>query len=104
MNNAMPQATHAPRRSGALWFADALVVLAIAVWAVGASNLPEVVLPGPVAVGKRLLALFTDSEFLVHTVASTVRVIGPSEIVGCVPAKAFGRMTRGTLPNEALYP
>ena len=51
------------RRSAALWFADTLVVLAIAVWAIGAANLPEFVLPGPVAVGKRLLALFTDSDF-----------------------------------------
>ena len=64
------------RRSAALWFADTLVVLAIAVWAIGSANLPEFVLPGPVAVGKRLLALFTDSDFLVHTIASTVRVIG----------------------------
>ena len=72
-------AVSAPRflgRSRALWLADTLVILALAAWAAGAANLPEFVLPGPIAVGKRLLALFTDSEFLVHTIASTVRVIG----------------------------
>ncbi|RPH43029.1 MAG: ABC transporter permease subunit [Burkholderiales bacterium] len=63
------------RRPGSLWLADALVVVAIAGWAWGARSLPEFVLPGPVAVGERLLVLFTDPDFLVHTVASTVRVI-----------------------------
>lgn len=63
------------RRPASLWLADALVVVAIAAWAFGARSLPEFVLPGPVAVGERLLVLFTDPDFLVHTVASTVRVI-----------------------------
>jgi len=62
-------------RSPALWLADGLVILALAVWALGASNLPEFVLPGPAAVGKRLIALFTDADFLVHTLASTLRVL-----------------------------
>jgi NitT/TauT family transport system permease protein/sulfonate transport system permease protein len=64
------------RRPASLWLADALVVVAIAAWALGARSLPEFVLPGPVAVGERLLVLFTDPDFLVHTVASTVRVLG----------------------------
>jgi NitT/TauT family transport system permease protein len=63
------------RRPASLWLADALVVVAIAGWAWGARSLPEFVLPGPVAVGERLLVLFTDPDFLVHTVASTVRVL-----------------------------
>ena len=63
------------RRPLSLWLADALVVVAIAGWAWGARSLPEFVLPGPVAVGERLLVLFTDPEFLVHTVASCVRVL-----------------------------
>jgi NitT/TauT family transport system permease protein len=62
-------------RSWALWLADACVVLALAVWAAGASRLPEFVLPGPQAVGLRLLDLFSDPEFFLHTLASTVRVI-----------------------------
>ncbi|MGE0800494.1 MAG: ABC transporter permease [Lautropia sp.] len=63
------------RRPAAVWLADALVVVAIAAWAIGARSLPEFVLPGPGAVAARLLALFTDADFLVHTVASTVRVL-----------------------------
>lgn len=63
------------RRPGSVWLADALVVLAIAAWAWGARSLPEFVLPGPLAVAQRLVALFTDGEFLVHTIASTLRVL-----------------------------
>jgi NitT/TauT family transport system permease protein len=63
------------RRPLSLWLADALVILAIAAWSFGASRLPDFVLPGPIAVGTRLLALFTDGEFLIHTLASTVRVL-----------------------------
>jgi NitT/TauT family transport system permease protein/sulfonate transport system permease protein len=58
-----------------MWLADALVVAAIATWAYGARSLPDFVLPGPLVVGERLLALFTDADFLVHTVASTLRVL-----------------------------
>jgi NitT/TauT family transport system permease protein len=63
------------RRPASMWLADALVVGLLVVWAFGARSLPEFVLPGPAAVGQRLLALFTDADFLVHTVASTVRVL-----------------------------
>lgn len=63
------------RRPASMWLADALVVVALAAWAFGARGLPEFVLPGPLAVAQRLLALFTDPDFLVHTLASTVRVL-----------------------------
>ncbi len=63
------------RRPASAWLGDALVVVAIAAWAWGARSLPDYVLPGPSAVAQRLLALFTDPDFLVHTVASTVRVL-----------------------------
>ena len=63
------------RRPGALWLADALTLAALLAWGLAASVLPEFVLPGPVAVARRLLALFTDADFLVHTLASTVRVL-----------------------------
>lgn len=63
------------RRPASMWLADALVVVALAAWAFGARSLPEFVLPGPLAVAQRLLALFTDPDFLVHTLASTVRVL-----------------------------
>lgn len=62
-------------RSRADWFADGLVLAVLAAWYVGASQLPEFVLPGPLAVGQRLIVLFTDPEFLAHTLASTLRVV-----------------------------
>ncbi len=63
------------KRPGAEWLADGLMLAAIAAWALSARSLPEFVLPGPAAVAERLLALFTNAEFLVHTLASTVRVL-----------------------------
>ena len=62
-------------RGRAVWFADGLVLAVLAAWYIGASQLPEFVLPGPVAVGQRLVVLFTDPEFLAHTLASTMRVV-----------------------------
>lgn len=88
-----PTSSRKAGRTWPLWLADALVVLAIAVWAAGASRLPEFVLPGPQAVGLRLLALFTDSEFLVHTVASTLRVIG-SVVLALIIGSALALMAR----------
>lgn len=61
-------------RSKAAWLADALVISCVVLWAYGAQHFPEYVLPGPVAVAKRLFALFTDLDFLGHTLASTIRV------------------------------
>ena len=58
-----------------VWAADLAVLAAVAVWVAGAGNLPEFVLPGPVAVGRRLVALFVDPTFLVHTLASVSRVL-----------------------------
>ena len=63
------------KRTGPLWLADALVVVVLGVWFVGAQRLPEFVLPGPVAVAQRLIVLFTDWDFLTHTLASASRVI-----------------------------
>jgi len=63
------------KRPASLWLADGLVVAALAAWWLAARGLPEFVLPGPVAVAQRLVALFTDADFLVHTLASTLRVL-----------------------------
>ena len=62
-------------RAGSLWLADVLTIGAVVAWALAARSLPEFVLPGPLAVAQRFVALFTDPDFLVHTLASTVRVI-----------------------------
>ena len=63
------------RRPASLWLADGLTLAALLAWGIAASGLPEFVLPGPLDVGHRLLALFTDADFLVHTLASTIRVL-----------------------------
>lgn len=63
------------KRPASLWLADLSVLGVVIIWGIAARSLPEFVLPGPLAVAARLLALFTDPDFLVHTLASTVRVI-----------------------------
>ncbi len=63
------------KRSPGLWIADALVIGVIVLWALGTRTLPDYVLPGPWAVGKRFVELFTQWDFLSHTLASTLRVI-----------------------------
>lgn len=63
------------RQPWPVWAANAAVAAALAAWAFGAGSLPEFVLPGPVAVGRRLVALFTEPTFLSHTLASATRVL-----------------------------
>jgi NitT/TauT family transport system permease protein/sulfonate transport system permease protein len=63
------------RRTPGHWLADVIVVAVILAWWAGARRLPEFVLPGPAAVAERLVVLFTDPEFLVHTLSSAVRVV-----------------------------
>jgi NitT/TauT family transport system permease protein len=55
--------------------ADACVLLVLGLWYFAARGLPDYVLPGPYAVGERLVALFVDPTFLEHTLTSTVRVL-----------------------------
>ncbi len=63
------------RQPWPVWAANAAVAAALGAWAFGAGSLPEFVLPGPLAVGKRLVALFTEPTFLSHTLASVTRVL-----------------------------
>lgn len=63
------------KRTSADWLADAFVLTMLAAWFLGAQRLPDFVLPGPAAVAERLLVLFTDWEFLYHTLASATRVV-----------------------------
>ena len=53
---------------------EGVVVLALVAWWLAARGLPEFILPGPVAVGRRLVELFVTPEFLFHLAASTWRV------------------------------
>ncbi len=74
------------KRPGPFWLADGLVLAVLAIWFLGARALPEFVLPGPVAVGQRLVVLFTDWDFLYHTLASAVRVILSVLLALCIGA------------------
>jgi len=58
-----------------VWSADLLVLAIVAIWYFAARRLPDFVLPGPLAVAERLALLFVDPDFLVHTLASTLRVV-----------------------------
>lgn len=62
-------------RSASAWLGDIFVVVVIMFWAIGTRSLPDYVLPGPLAVGQRLLELFSEWDFLYHTLASTLRVL-----------------------------
>ena len=54
---------------------EAVVVLALLAWWASARHLPEFILPGPIAVARRLAELFVTPEFLWHASASTWRVL-----------------------------
>src|SRR5581483_5282101 len=56
-------------------FADGLVLAILAAWWFAARGLPSFVLPSPMDVGLALLRLFAARDFLIHTAASTVRVV-----------------------------
>lgn len=54
---------------------EGLVVGALVAWWIAASGLPEFVLPGPLAVGRRLAELFTTWTAIEHTLTSAWRVV-----------------------------
>jgi NitT/TauT family transport system permease protein len=54
---------------------EGLVVVALVAWWALARGLPEFILPGPIAVGRRMLDLFVTPEFLWHLFASAWRVV-----------------------------
>lgn len=64
------------RRTPGQWLADLMVLGVLTAWFLSARGLPEFVLPGPLPVFERLLRLFVDPDFLSHTLASTLRVVG----------------------------
>jgi NitT/TauT family transport system permease protein len=63
------------QRGWSWWLADALSLAVLGLWFYSTLHLPSFVLPGPIAVAERLVALFTDPVFLSHTFASAWRVI-----------------------------
>jgi NitT/TauT family transport system permease protein/sulfonate transport system permease protein len=82
------------QRGWAWWLADGITVAVVLLWFIGTRNLPDFVLPGPVPVVKRLLALFTDWDFLSHTLASTVRVLA-SVFIALVLGSVLAFIQRG---------
>jgi len=54
---------------------EGVVVLALLAWWVSARRLPEFILPGPVAVARRLAELMVTPEFLWHVFTSSWRVL-----------------------------
>jgi NitT/TauT family transport system permease protein len=54
---------------------EGLVVLALIAWWAIARGLPEFILPGPIAVARRLAELFVTPDFLWNLYASTWRVL-----------------------------
>jgi len=56
-------------------FAEGLIVAAILGWWALSLSMPAYVMPGPLTVGKAIVQLFVDPEFLGHTVWSTIRVV-----------------------------
>jgi NitT/TauT family transport system permease protein len=55
--------------------ANAFVLVLIGAWWFAANHLPASVMPSPQQVGRSLLGLFIDPALIVHTLASTARVI-----------------------------
>jgi NitT/TauT family transport system permease protein len=54
---------------------EGAVVLALLAWWLAARGLPEFILPGPAAVGQRLVELFIAPDFLWHLFTSAWRVL-----------------------------
>jgi NitT/TauT family transport system permease protein/sulfonate transport system permease protein len=76
---AAPVSASAPSRRGSALLsrvlADGLVIAVLVGWSLTAAHLPEIVLPGPWAVAKAVVGLFTDAESLAHIGITTVRVL-----------------------------
>ena len=70
-----PRHAASSRRGWQFHLADLLTLAVIVWWAWKAHDVSSLVLPGPLAVLSRLGQLFVDPSFLVHTLASTIRIV-----------------------------
>ena len=70
-----PRHAASSRRGWQFHLADLLTLTVIVWWAWKAHDVSSLVLPGPLAVLSRLGQLFVDPSFLVHTLASTIRIV-----------------------------
>jgi NitT/TauT family transport system permease protein/sulfonate transport system permease protein len=87
---------------------EGVVVLALLGWWALARQLPEFILPGPVPVAERLVALFTTPEFLWNIVASAWRVLvsiaAALAIGGGLAFLAHGVPSSEAAVNERIMP
>jgi NitT/TauT family transport system permease protein/sulfonate transport system permease protein len=87
---------------------EGLVVLFFAGWWLMARGLPEFVLPGPLAVARRLLDLFINPDFLGHTAISTLRVVVSVLVAGVLGTAlaflAYGAPAWEIIVQERIKP
>lgn len=87
------------RRAWPSWLADGCVALAIIGWGVVARGMPDFALSGPWTTAVRLLALFGDPTFLVHMLASTLRVL-LSVVLALAIGGGLALLARGVPASE----
>jgi NitT/TauT family transport system permease protein len=80
---------------------EGLIVALLVGWWLTARGLPEFVLPGPLAVGRRLIDLFIEPQFLGHTAISTLRVV-VSVLVACLIGSALAFLSHTVPACEAI--
>jgi NitT/TauT family transport system permease protein/sulfonate transport system permease protein len=80
---------------------EGLIAALLAGWWLMARGLPEFVLPGPLAVARRLADLFINPDFLGHTAISTLRVI-VSVLLACAIGSALAFLARGVPACETI--
>ena len=87
---------------------EGIVVLALLAWWALARNLPEFILPGPVAVVRRLIELFVLPDFLWHAFTSAWRVLvsiaAALLIGGGLAFLAHGVPLFGAIVDERIKP
>lgn len=87
---------------------EGVVVLAVVAWWLLARGLPEFILPGPVAVARRLIELFATPEFVWHVFTSTWRVLASIAaallIGGGLAFLAHGVPTLEAVVDERIKP
>jgi NitT/TauT family transport system permease protein/sulfonate transport system permease protein len=87
---------------------EGIVVLALLAWWISSRNLPEFILPGPVAVARRFAELFVTPEFLWNTFTSTWRVLvsiaAALAIGGGLAFLAYGAPALEAVVDERIKP
>jgi len=84
-------------------YAEGLIVVAVLGWWALSLGMPDYVMPGPLVVGRALVQLFVEPEFLGHTLWSTLRVVA-SVIVAVLLGWALAQLAHRTpLAREIVH-